>query len=111
MYPVPFAALHVERDIVVASFVATGGAWLLASALLNGRSGRWNPAQVRGLYFAGMGFLASAAAARWLEGYGPRGAAVSLVGTLFAMRGMFILVRERAARGRASRDGDSRTRE
>ena len=91
-------AVHLDRDTIASAVVATGGAWLLASAVLNGRSGRWNAAQVRGLLYAGAGFLASAAASRWLQASGPRGAAVSLVGTVFAMRGMFILVRERAAR-------------
>ncbi len=90
--------VHVDRDTIASAVVATGGAWLLASAVRNGRSGRWNVAQVRGLYFAGVGFLLSAVAARWLQPFGSRGVAVSLVGTVLAMRGMYILVRERAAR-------------
>ena len=90
--------VHFDRDTIASAIVATGGTWLLASALLNGRSGRWNAVQVRGLYFAGVGFLLSAFAARWLQPLGSRGVAVSLVGTILAMRGMYILVRERAAR-------------
>ncbi len=90
--------LHFDRDTIASAIVATGGTWLLASAVLNPRSGRWNVAQVRGLYYAGVGFLLSAIAARWLQSLGSRGVAVSLVGTILAMRGMYILVRERAAR-------------
>ncbi len=90
--------MQLDRDTVASAIVGTGGAWLLGSAVFNGRSGRWNAAQVRGLYYAGIGFLASAVAARWLQQYGPRGVAVSLMGTVLAMRGMYILVRERAAR-------------
>jgi hypothetical protein len=89
--------VDLDRDTIASALVGTGGAWLLGSAVLHGRSGRWNVVQRRGLIFAGVGFLLSAIAARWLQGYGSPGIAVSLVGTLFAMRGMYILVKERAA--------------
>ena len=90
--------MNLDRETIASALVGTGGAWLIGSAVLNGRSGRWNRAQVKGLLFAGTGFIMSAAAARWLQHWGNGGIAVSLVGTLFAMRGMFILMRERAAR-------------
>jgi hypothetical protein len=45
----------------------------------------------------------SAAAARWLQHTGNRGVAISIVGTLFAMRGMYILLRERALQSAATR--------
>lgn len=89
--------MPLDRDTLASAVVATGGAWLLGSALLHSRSGKWNSAQLKGLVYAGGGFLISAAAARWLQGAGPRGIAVSLMGTMFAMRGMYLLVRERAA--------------
>lgn len=86
-----------DRDTIASAIVGTGGAWLLGSVVLQGRSGRWNAAQRRGLLYAGAGFLLCAMAARWLQGYGNAGIAVSLVGTMLAMRGMYTLVRERAA--------------
>jgi hypothetical protein len=89
--------VDLDRDTIASALVGTGGAWLLGSAVLHGRSGRWNAVQRRGLIYAGVGFLLSAVAARWLQPLGNRGIAVSLVGTLFAMRGMYILVKERAA--------------
>ena len=89
--------MDFDRDSVAAAILGSGGAWLLGSAFLHSRSGRWNAAQRKGLLFAGVGFLLSAAAARWLQAYGNRGIAVSMVGTLFALRGMYLLVRERAA--------------
>ncbi len=90
--------MDLDRETIAAALVGTGGAWLLGAAILNGKSGAWNRNQVKGLLFAGVGFIMSAAAARWLQHWGNGGIAVSLVGTLFAMRGMLILVRERAAR-------------
>lgn len=89
--------MELDRDTIASAVVGTGGAWLLGSALLHGRSGRWNAVQRRGLIYAGAGFLLSAIAARWLQSYGNPGIAVSIVGTLFAMRGMYILIKERAA--------------
>jgi hypothetical protein len=90
--------MQLDRETVASALVGTAGAWMLGSALFHGRSGRWNAAQVHGLAYAGLGFLMSAAAARWLQDTGPRGIVISLAGTVFAMRGMYLLVRERAAR-------------
>lgn len=95
--------MDLDRDTIASAIVGTGGAWLLGSAVLHGRSDRWNATQRRGLVLAGIGFLMSAIAARWLQSYGNRGIAVSLMGTLIAMRGMYILVRERAARRAAEK--------
>ena len=90
--------MNLDRETIASAVVGTGGAWMLGSALFHGRSGRWNAAQVQGLAWAGLGFLMSAAAARWLQETGARGVAISLAGTIFAMRGMYLLLRERAAR-------------
>lgn len=95
--------MDLDRETIASALVGTGGAWLIGSAVLNGRTGGWNRAQVRGLLFAGTGFIMSAAAARWLQHWGNGGIAVSLVGTLFAMRGMYMLLRERAARRAAEK--------
>jgi hypothetical protein len=89
--------MDFDRETVASAFVATGGAWLLGSAAFRRKSGRWNAAQLRGMSYAGAGFLLSAASARWLQPLGNRGVAVSLVGTMLAMRGMYTLLRERAA--------------
>jgi hypothetical protein len=95
--------MDLDRETIASALVGTGGAWLIGSAVVNGRSSGWNRAQVKGLLFAGTGFIMSAAAARWLQHWGNGGIAVSLVGTLFAMRGMYMLVRERAARRAADK--------
>ena len=87
-----------DRETVLAAVVGTGGAWLLGSAVFQGRGGRWNAAQRAGMAYAGLGFLASAVVARWFQHTGRIGIAVSLMGTVVAMRGMLILLRERAAR-------------
>ena len=89
--------MDLDRDTLASAVVGTGGAWLLGSAALHARSGKWNSTQLRGLVYAGVGFLLSAGASRWLQHTGNRGIAVSLVGTLLALRGMYLLVRERAA--------------
>lgn len=94
----PGATLYVDREIVASAVVAAVGVWLVGSAMLHRRDGRWNAAQLEGLVLAGVGFLLSAAAARWLQHTGNRGIAISLFGTLLAMRGMYLLVRERARR-------------
>jgi hypothetical protein len=94
--------VDLDRDTIASAIVGTGGAWLLGSAML-GRSGRWNAVQRRGMIYAGIGFLLSAIAARWLQHMGNRGIAISLVGTMLAMRGMYILVKERAARRAAEK--------
>lgn len=90
--------MNLDLETLASAVVGTGGAWLLGSALFRRWSGRWNAAQLRGMAYAGIGFLMSAGSARWLQHVGNRGIAVSLVGTLLAMRGMYTLVRERAAR-------------
>lgn len=95
--------MDFDRDTIASAVVGSGGAWLLGSALLHSRSGKWNSAQLKGLVYAGGGFLMSAAAARWLQHTGNRGVAISLMGTLFAMRGMYLLMRERAAHNAATR--------
>lgn len=89
--------MDLDRDTIASAVVGTGGAWLLGSAMFHGRTGRWNQVQRRGLVYAGVGFLLSAIAARWLQEFGNPGIAVSLSGTMLAMRGMYILVKERAA--------------
>jgi hypothetical protein len=93
--------MDFDRDTIASTVVGTGGAWLLASALFHARAGarpgRWNSVQLKGLAYAGGGFLMSAAASRWLQHTGARGVGISLMGTLFALRGMYLLVRERAA--------------
>ena len=96
--------MNLDRDTIASAFVGTGGAWLLGTVLFHGRSGRWTPVQVRGLALSGTGFLMSAIAARWLQGFGNRGIAVALMGTVIAMRGMYLLVKERAAIRDAERD-------
>ena len=95
--------MDFDRDTIASAVVGSGGAWLLGSALLHSRSGKWNSTQLKGLVYAGGGFLMSAAAARWLQHTGNRGIAVSLMGTIFAMRGMYLLVRERAAQSASAR--------
>jgi hypothetical protein len=95
--------MDFDRDTVASAVVGSGGAWMLGSALLHSKSGKWNSAQLKGLVFAGVGFLMSAAAARWLQHTGNRGIAISLMGTIFAMRGMYLLMRERAAQNAATR--------
>jgi uncharacterized membrane protein YfcA len=95
--------MPLDRDTIASTVLAAGGAWLLGSALFHSRSGKWNSAQLKGMVYAGGGFLLSAAAARWLQHTGPRGVAVSLVGTMFAMRGMYQLIRERAGQRAATR--------
>lgn len=101
--------MDLDRETLASAIVGTGGAWLLGSALFKRRSGAWNAAQLRGMAYAGIGFLMSAGAARWLQHSGNRGIAVSLMGTMLAMRGMYTLVRERATR-RASEKPNEKPR-
>lgn len=103
--------MDLDRDTVASAVVGTGGAWLLGSALLQARSGKWNSAQRKGLVYAGGGFLMSAVAARWLQHTGNRGIAISLMGTMFAMRGIYLLMRERAAQHAATRPPEPPTSE
>lgn len=95
--------MNWDGETLAAALVGTGGAWLLGSAVFHGRSGRWTALQVQGMAYAGAGFLMSAAAARWMQHTGPRGMAFSLMGTILAMRGMYLLVRERG-RERSARE-------
>jgi hypothetical protein len=95
--------MNFDRDTLAAAVVGSGGAWLLGAALYHSRTGRFSSAQLKGLVYAGIGFLMSAAAARWLQHTGSRGIAISLMGTFFAMRGMYLLVRERAGQNSAPR--------
>ncbi|HEY0930936.1 MAG TPA: hypothetical protein VGE27_13520 [Gemmatimonas sp.] len=95
--------MDLDRDTVASAVVGTGGAWLLGSAVVHAQSGKWNSAQLKGLVYAGAGLLMTAAAQRWLQHTGNRGIAISLMGTMFAMRGMYLLVRERAAERAAER--------
>ncbi|MFO0093721.1 MAG: hypothetical protein ACK54K_05375, partial [Gemmatimonadaceae bacterium] len=96
--------MDLDRDTVASALVGTGGVWLLGTAALQAQSGKWNRTQQKGLIYSGAGFLLSAAASHFLRDMGPRGVGISLVGTLFAMRGMYLLVRERAA-ARTARGG------
>jgi len=89
--------MELDRDTVATAIVGTGGAWMLGAAALHSRSGQWNANQLKGLVMAGCGFLMTAAAAHYLQSEGVRGIAVSLLGTALAMRGMYVLVRERLA--------------
>jgi uncharacterized membrane protein YfcA len=95
--------MDFDRDTLASAVLGSAGAWLLGSAFLHSRSGKWNSAQLKGLVYVGGGFLMSAASAWWLQHTGNRGVAISLVGTLFAMRGMYMLMRERAAQHAATR--------
>jgi hypothetical protein len=87
-----------NRDSVAAAIVGMGGAWMIGSALLGSRSSRMNFVQRRGLVLAGAGFLLTAFAARWMQGYGRIGIACSLGGTAVAMSGLYQLLKERAAK-------------
>ena len=89
--------MQLDRDTIASAIVGTGGAWLLGSAVLHGRTGRRSAVHRRGLVYSGIGFLLIAVAARWLQPYGNAGIAVSLVGIMLAMRGMHLLVKDRAA--------------
>ncbi len=88
----------MSLETLAAALLATAGAWLLGAVLLQGRRGRWTPAERGGLALSGMGFLVIAGAARWLQPTGGVGEGVALAGTLVAMRGMYLLLKARAAR-------------
>ena len=72
--------MNLDRETIASAIVGTGGAWMIGSALFNGRNGRWNAAEVQGLAYSGIGFLVTAAAARWLQHTGPRGMVLSVLG-------------------------------
>lgn len=93
-------------EAITTFVVGLGGAWMVGASLTH-RGGNFNPVQRRGLLLSGTGFLISAASARWMQGRGSVGIALSLFGTAMAMAGMYILVRERAER-RAAEESESR---
>lgn len=93
-------------EAITTAVVGAGGAWMVGAGLTH-RGGNFNSIQRRGLLLSGIGFLTSAASARWLQGYGKMGMACSLLGTMVAMMGMYVLVKERPER-RAAKESDSR---
>lgn len=93
-------------ETITTAIVGAGGAWMVGAGLTH-RAGNFNPIQRRGLLLSGAGFLMSAASARWLQGYGRVGIAFSLVGTMVAMMGMYLLLKERVER-RSTRESDTR---
>lgn len=93
-------------EAITTAVVGAGGAWMVGAGLTH-RGGNFNSIQRRGLLLSGIGFLTSAASARWLQGYGKMGMACSLLGTMVAMMGMYVLVKERSER-RAAKESDSR---
>ena len=95
-----------NRDAVATFVVGAGGAWMVGAALTH-RGGNFNPAQRRGLFLSGVGFLICAVSARYLQSYGRIGIACSLAGTVAAMMGMYLLMKERSER-RASEESNSR---
>jgi len=86
--------------------VGAGGAWMVGAALTH-RGGNFNPAQRRGLFLSGVGFLMCAASARWMQSYGRVGIACSLFGTMTAMMGMYVLMKDRNER-RAAEESNPR---
>ena len=93
-------------EAIATALVGAGGAWMVGAALTH-RVGNFNAAQRRGLLLSGSGFLMSAGSARWLQTHGRVGIAISLLGTMAAMVGMYLLVRERSER-RAADESKSR---
>lgn len=93
--------MNFDRETIASAIVGTAGAWLVGLAAVHARTGRWNATQRRWLYVTGVGFLMSAIATRWLQPFNNRGIAVSILGTVLAMRGMYGLVRARIARRNA----------
>ena len=97
----------LNREAIAVAIVGTGGAWMVGSALFNIGTRRLNTVQRRGLLLSGVGFIACAASARWLQNFGLSGIACSMAGTLMAMSGMYRLVRERSERS-STHESDSR---
>jgi predicted phage tail protein len=95
-----------NRETIAVAVVGAGGAWMVGLALFNNGVTKLNAVQRRGLLLSGVGFIACAASARWLQSAGAAGMACSLAGTAIAMTGMYQLMRERADR-RASRNTDT----
>jgi hypothetical protein len=94
-------------EAITTAVVGAGGAWMVGAGLTH-RGGNFNSVQRRGLLLSGTGFLLSAASARWLQGYGRVGIACSLLGTMVAMAGMYVLMKERSVRRNAAKESDSR---
>ena len=91
----------------VATFVVgVGGGWMVGAALTH-RGGNFNPVQRRGLFLSGTGFLLCAASARWMQSYGRVGIVCSLLGTMMAVTGMYVLMKERTER-RAAEESNPR---
>lgn len=86
--------------------VGVGGAWMVGAAWTQ-RGGNFNPVQRRGLCLSGVGFLMCAASARWMQSYGRVGIMCSLLGTMTAMMGMYVLMKERNER-RAAEESNPR---
>ena len=93
-------------EAITAAIVGAGGAWMVGASLTH-RGGNFNARERRGLLLSGTGFLICAASARWMQGQGRVGIACSLAGTMLAMTGMYLLVKERSER-RAGRESESR---
>ena len=91
----------------VATFAVGAGGALMVGAALTHRGGTFNAVQRRGLVLSGLGFLMCAASARWMQSYGRLGIACSLLGTMTAMMGMYVLMKERNER-RAAEESNSR---
>ena len=95
-----------NRDAVATVVVGAGGAWMVGAALTH-RGGNFNPAQRRGLFLSGVGFLICAASARWMQAYGRIGIACSMAGTMAAITGMYLLMKDRSER-RAAEESNPR---
>lgn len=93
-------------ESVTTFVVGAGGAWMVGASLTH-RGGNFNATQRRGLLLSGLGFLITAASARWMQSRGNVGIALSMIGTATAMVGMYALVKERAER-RAADESKSR---
>lgn len=98
--------MNWNREAVATFVVSAGGAWMVGAALTH-RAGNFNAVQRRGLLLSGTGFLICAASARWMQAYGRVGIACSLFGTVTAMMGMYVLMKERNER-RAAEESNSR---
>ncbi|MGV3708207.1 MAG: hypothetical protein ACO1Q7_05150 [Gemmatimonas sp.] len=89
--------MEFNREAVATFVAGAGGAWMVGASLTH-RGGNFTPVQRRGLFLSGTGFLFCAASARWMQSYGRVGIACSLLGTMIAMSGMYILMKDRQER-------------
>lgn len=71
--------MHFDRDTIASAIVGSGGAWRFGAALRHAQSGQFGGTQLAELFYAGVGFLTSAAAARWLQHTGNRRTAAQAV--------------------------------